>query len=241
MQLTDKEAIEKLLESASSENLNSYCSACKKHRYFKTGFLPTSAVHWTPKELAQNLNLTPFAVWLQCDHCSIIFWSFGYQQKESGKVASFSNRTYSNGSLHAPEEVNRFLDEANKCKAVGAIVAAIAMYRSALEHILIFEGFTTGLLSEKIADLEAALTLNNGPKWSNKVTTEIMSTIKNLGNTSIHAKTVDQLKEMNTMDLNKYQIVFDYLLFVIYEADEPMKKLKRKLDHLIKELPADAQ
>jgi hypothetical protein len=120
---------------------------------------------------------------------------------------------------NSPVEVKYYIDQAYRSRSVGAISAAMAMYRSALEWLLYDQGFTDGMLGKKIGDLEKSINEKTAPKWANEINPEFLEAIKNIGNGAMHTNGGDITKQ-NNIDKNLLElvdIVFAELLDKIYE------------------------
>lgn len=87
---------------------------------------------------------------------------------------------------NTPAGVAYYLDQAKRSETMGARSAAVAMYRAALEHLLYQHGFTTGMLAQKIKDLEGTRGTVKAPPWLNDLDGAFLTVIKDLGNASIH-------------------------------------------------------
>lgn len=97
---------------------------------------------------------------------------------------------------NTPESVAFYLDQAQKCQAMGALSAAVAMYRAALEHVMHEQGYTDGMLGKRIA---ALMEDEQPPEWRGRLDDEYFGVINKLANAAIHA---------NNGDVSQ-QIVFD--------------------------------
>jgi hypothetical protein len=63
---------------------------------------------------------------------------------------------------NTPAAVAYYLDQAERSQAVGALSAAVAMYRAALEQLLFDQGYRDGMLAQKITKLIAD---EKPPRW----------------------------------------------------------------------------
>lgn len=123
-----------------------------------------------------------------------------------------------------PEGVAYYLDQAQRSFAVGALSAAVAMYRSALEHLLHEQGYTEGMLAKRIA---ALLEDESPPPWRDRLDPEYLVVINKLGNAAIHANDGDvgQQVVFATALLAEVRELFVELLDEVYE--QPARKQSR--------------
>jgi hypothetical protein len=82
-----------------------------------------------------------------------------------------------------PPGVAFYLDQAARCHSVGANSAAITMFRSALEWLLLDQGFTEPMLGPKRKALNRALEAGTAPQWASDLDPEFLDVIRQLGNT----------------------------------------------------------
>jgi hypothetical protein len=81
---------------------------------------------------------------------------------------------------NTPPPVAYYLDQAHRARSVGALSAAAAMYRAALDQILFEQGFTEGTLGPKIGALEKA-----NPRWLANLDPAYLTVIKQIGDGAI--------------------------------------------------------
>jgi hypothetical protein len=118
-----------------------------------------------------------------------------------------------------PPSVAYYLDQGHKSHAIGANSAAIAMYRAALEQLLFEQGFTSGMLNQKIMALEAAITSGTAPAWARDLDTDYLKVVRDLGNGAIHTNGGDISKQDNIDSelIVRVELMFVALLQVVYE------------------------
>jgi hypothetical protein len=129
---------------------------------------------------------------------------------------------------HTPKAVAYYLDQAARSESVAARSAATAMYRAAVEQLLHEQGFRTGMLSAKIAALEAAINnSSSGPHWAHKLDPAFLKVIKDLGNGSIHTNGGDVSKQdaLDAEILRHVRATMQELLDLVYE--EPTRRAAR--------------
>jgi hypothetical protein len=128
---------------------------------------------------------------------------------------------------HTPKSVAYYLDQAQRAHSVAANSAAVAMYRAALEHLLFEQGFTNGMLGQKLVALTKAIATGTAPSWTKDLDPAYMTVIKDLGNGAIHTNSGD-ISKQDALDagvLTKVQITFGELLDTIYEL--PLRRKAR--------------
>lgn len=118
-----------------------------------------------------------------------------------------------------PQSVAYYLDQAHRCKCVSAFSAAVAMFRTALDHLLFEQGFRENTLAEKIHAMRTELRDGNLAIWAHDVDAKFLEVAQYLGERS--ALPVDaEFAEKATLDERScllIQATFAYLLFVTYE------------------------
>ena len=143
---------------------------------------------------------------------------------------------------NTPESVKYYLDEAFKCKTMGAYTGAVAMYRTALENLLYDKGYQKGMLKDKIKAFEKEKEDNTAPRWADVVDEDILDKIRDLGNWAVHPNKGDITKQQHLQDEELIEClddVFKYLLDEIYEKEikkssllETLKKKKKDLNNI---------
>lgn len=156
------------------------------------------------------------AICLQCESNTLLLL---YNGPEEVELAVLHN-TYSGCvTPNTPKEVKYYIDQAFRSRSVGAVSAAMAMYRSALEWLLYEQRFTAGMLAQKVNELESGIKKQTAPKWALDIDTAFLTAIKDIGNGAMHTNGGDITKQ-NNIDkelLELVDIVFTELLDKIYE------------------------
>jgi hypothetical protein len=135
---------------------------------------------------------------------------------DGSELAIFSPARGGFSTPHTPESVKYYLDQAHRAESVGATSAAVAMYRSAAEMLLHHEGYTSGMLAKKIADLQADAA---PPRWRGQIDADYLEILKTLGNAAIHPNDGDITRQQH-LDrelLHNVRLVWEELLQTIYE------------------------
>jgi len=159
----------------------------------------------------------PSLLSFKCEQCDMRFSVIIYDGSEGPALAIFPNDSGGLSTHHTPDEVKHFVDEAYKCHSVGANGAAVAMFRVALEQLLHEQGYTEGMLHEKIIALETDIEAGKGNDWAIYLDTEILSVIKKLGNVVAHPKDIASLTALDNEAVVGVQETFHFLLHEIYE------------------------
>ncbi len=117
---------------------------------------------------------------------------------------------------NTPDGVKYYLDQAERANSVGALSAAIVMYRSALEHLLHEQGFTEGMLGKRLEALEKAA---NPPPWRDQLHPDYLGVVNSLANAAVHANNgdVSQQAIFEEQLLREVRELFAELLDLVYE------------------------
>jgi hypothetical protein len=120
---------------------------------------------------------------------------------------------------NTPGGVAYYLDQAQRAHSVGALSAAVAMYRAALEHLLFQQGYTTGMLAAKIGAIEKD---KQAPAWFRDLDPAYLSVVKDLGNAAIHPNdaNVERQQLLDARLLQQVRQLFVELLDAAYERPE---------------------
>jgi hypothetical protein len=128
---------------------------------------------------------------------------------------------------NTPDGVKYYLDQAERARSVGALSAAVVMFRSALEHLLHEQGFTEGMLGKRLDALENSA---NPPWWRDQLHKDYLKVINNLGSAAIHANDGDvgQQAIFEEQLLREVRELFTELLDLVYEREhEKASRLAR--------------
>ncbi len=157
-----------------------------------------------------------------------------YKGPERLELAILRNAYGGSVTENTPEEVKYYLDQAYRSRMLSALSAAMAMYRSALEWILFEQGYRNGMLGAKISKLEEDIGNNIAPKWANDMPIELLSAIKNIGNSAMHTNggDISKQKQIDGSLIELVDVVFAELLDVIYEQPIRRNKNVQKLKNV---------
>ena len=191
------------------------------------GFRPFNENHEKLRIKEFDEAITPSLYKYDCLQCSSVFTGIIYGGPSGQALAVFPSREGSLSTLNTPKSVSYYLDQASKSHSVGANSAAIAMYRAALEHLLFQQGFTDGMLGQKINSLVRSINNNSAPKWAYELDSEFLKYVKELGNAAIHSNDgdVDQQKTLDNELIAGVKEFFKILLFLVYELEEKKQGL----------------
>lgn len=206
-----------------------FCPGCNDVRRMELGALFWEE-HWTSSSVLLERESLPMpALFLvacvQCDSMILLVVFTGPGGLELVALPS----TYGGlATPSTPDPVAFYLDQAQRSQSVGALSAAVTMYRSALEHLLEEQGYEARMLGPKIA----ALT-NDGapPAWRDALDPDYLRVIKDLGNASAHTNGGDISKQLvfEANLVREVQALFSELLDTIYEQPERKKARLGKL------------
>jgi Domain of unknown function (DUF4145) len=160
------------------------------------------------------------AACLQCDHIYLLVVHSGPNGLELAALPS------SYGGLatpRTPKAVAYYLDQADRARSVGALSAAAAMYRAALDQLLFHEGFENGTLGVKISDLKAA---DPAPPWYAELDPAYLEVINWIGNGAIHPNDgdIDRQKVIDRDITEAVDALFTEILDLVYERPEQRKQ-----------------
>ena len=167
----------------------------------------------------QLLPLSLFSV--KCFHCYSWFYFVCWESQNGPELAVLSSVPGGMTTPNTPQGVAYYLDQAHRARSVGALSAAAAMYRAALDQLLHEQGFTEGTCGRKIRLLEQAKQAGNAPAWARDMPTELLNVIKNLGDGSIHPNdgNIDRQKALDLELMKNMDAAFKFLLDIVYEAE----------------------
>lgn len=172
-------------------------------------------------------HIVPLLTSLECVQCSATFEALIYKSSEGPALAILPSIPGGLRTPHTPTSVAYYLDQAQRAHSVGANSAAVAMYRAALEQLLLEAGFQERMLGPKIKALEDAIAAKSAPKWALDLQIDFLQVLKELGNAAIHAGDVQRQAHLDSHLLQQVQITFMHLLNLVYEVEhEAQSRLK---------------
>ena len=153
---------------------------------------------------------------MTCVQCGTTHAALVHEGPDGWELAIFSKERGGFATLHTPDSVSYYLDQAHRAESVGATSAAAGMYRSALEMLLYEQGYTSGLLGKKISNL---LSDPTPPDWRDQIHPDYLDALQKIGNGAVHPNDGD-VKRQQVLDrelLGLLRAVFEEILDVIYE------------------------
>ncbi|MBZ0296547.1 MAG: DUF4145 domain-containing protein [Anaerolineae bacterium] len=190
----------------------------------------------TVEEVIEKLGIIvarePIVIRLYCVECRTQFTALIYGAAE-GKAGYFIAPNVFSGlaTPHTDSGVNYYLDQAYKAQSIGANSAAVAMYRGALEHLLFSQGYTNGMLGQKLEKLKHDIANKEAPDWAYSLETDYLNIITELGNGAIHPNggDIELQKELDDDLLNVLDVTFSGLLYHIYELPYIQESILKNL------------
>lgn len=180
--------------------------------------------------------VTPSVHLMTCLQCSTLFTALLFAGPQGTELAVFPSKPGGLATKNTPAAVGYYLDQAWRCQSVGALSAAVVMYRSALEHLLREQGYAKGNLYERIEKVGADADAKTGPDWVRSTPQEILHALRELGNGAVHTNDGDISKQA-TFDaglLAILNVVIRGLLEEVYERGERNKAIQAELGEAAK-------
>lgn len=176
-------------------------------------------------------SIAPALFHLLCTQCAAPYLLLVMKTGDAHRVLVLPELPGQCGHPHTPTIVAFYLDQARQSRAIGAFVAAITMYRAALEHLLYEQGYTKRTLGPKIQELAEAVEDGTAPQWARDLDPAYLTVIKDLGNASIHPNegNVDDHAAVAGDLILQVDALFDEILEAVYEL--PAQRQER-LDSL---------
>jgi hypothetical protein len=221
-----------------------YCPGCGAPRRMQ--IFPRTPAHSSSLNLVDTSTdaiakqLAPAVFTLRCVQDDTLFTALLFRGPEAFELAIFPARRGGLATEHTPAGVAFYLDQAQRAQSAAANSAAVAMYRSALEHLLHEQGFTRRMLGPKIEDLMAAIKDGTAPKWAVDLNPSYLKVINKLANAAIHPGDGD-VTNQETFDreiLTQLEITMSELVRVAYEREHEEKSRLDALEAALKNFPA---
>jgi hypothetical protein len=169
-------------------------------------------------------HATPALFVATCLQCQATLTVVAYRGPSGPAVVAMPSTHGGLSTPRTPEAVAFYLDQAHRSESVGALSAAVAMYRAALEQLLYEQGFEKGMLKQKINDL---LETEDPPAWREVLNPAFLEAMKDLGNAAIHPNDGEIAKQaaLESDLLREIRALFEELLDQVYE--QPGKRAER--------------
>lgn len=162
---------------------------------------------------------TPAAFVAQCLQCQEAITILVARGPDGPEIVALPSTYGGLSTPNTPKPVAFYLDQAQRCQSVGALSAAVSMYRAALEQLLYEQGNTDGMLKKKINDLIAD---QKPPRWRDQLDPAFLEAMKDLGNAAIHPNDGDISKQaaFHAGLLREVRSLFEELLEEVYEVEK---------------------
>ncbi len=163
-------------------------------------------------------ELTPSLFVAVCVQCKSKLTLVVYPGPQGTRLVALPETYGGLSTPNTPDGVSYYLDQAERSKSVGALSAAIVMYRSALEHLLHDQGFTEGMVGQRLKALEES---SDPPAWRAQLHPDYMAVINKLANAAAHANDgdVSQQAIFEEQLLREVRALFTELLDLVYERE----------------------
>lgn len=223
-----------LTDGASLEDLGfMYCSSCREECRMHIGI-----THYEKTVLHKQvvfkklgcrlLEATDEAAFLTyaCVNCLRHYWAYFHRTQEDDlALRVLPSHQPMLSTANTPEAVAYYLEQAYLAQLVGAHSAAMGMYRSALDNFL--DG--NGKLEKRIEDLAKQVENGSAPRWARTLNARILTLIKEIGDTHMHANALTDLQNLNTDKLHRVQALMSHLLKQKYELEADRKAALAKV------------
>ena len=155
-----------------------------------------------------------------CVECGLAFTAVVYRSPNGPDLVVLPTAYGGVRTKNTPDSVAFYLDQAQRAKSVGAHSAAMAMYRSALEHLLFEQGFKDRMVGPKLGALQNAIEGKSAPAWAMTLDTSVLQLMKDLADGALHPNDGDVKKQENIDRelLDEVASMFLLLLNDVYEG-----------------------
>ena len=203
-----------------------YCPRCGANRRMRVEELytpptPTFMPGVPRSPLTFEAHFAPALFRYQCLQCAAVFTSAAYESDSGSGLVVLAASGGGLTSPNTPKPVAYFLDQAYRARAIGANSAAVAMFRSAVEHLLHDQGYHMRMLGPKIGAVEADKKAGGGPPWVRDLDPAFIKVLGQLGNSAIHPDDKGDITKQDALDhelLLHVEATITELLDLVYEA-----------------------
>lgn len=221
-----------------------YCPRCGDERRmqitalhwrFKTGNLgnfqfpggsPKNRDLLEGQELESTLVfLTPSMFRLTCVQCTALFTAVIHTGPDGPNLTILPSCRGGLTTPNTPGSVAYYLDQAERSYWAGALSAAVAMFRGALEQLLFEQKYKKGACGVKLQALRDDISQSKAPKWAMDLDTDFLQVLKELGDGSIHPNDGDITRQaaVDRELLSSVRETFQWLLYLVYEVPHEKK------------------
>jgi hypothetical protein len=225
------------------------CSTCGELRrvqvealYLPPGFgwkAPPETLPVDPYTPAQDRPPhTPALLLVWCPQCQTKFTLVVHDSASGWDVLLLADRPGRAGTPHTPPEVAYYVDQAERAKRAGAMSAALAMYRAALEALLHQQGFEQRHMSEKISAVREEKGSGSARPWVAEVDDVALEMLKKLADGTLHLDGGDVARQaaIDADLLRSVELVVSALMHSVYETGaahaEARSRMQQALRHL---------
>lgn len=211
-----------------------------------SGGIPLGDSQKRPSSTSRGFNyaaellpqMTP-SLWLfKCNECDALLTALVHAGPREPELAVFCNRLGGLKTEHTPEAVAYYLDQASRAQSVGALSAAVVMYRAALEHLLLGEGYNQPMCGPKVNAVESDRASGTGRAWVRNIDPQVLRFLKQLGDGAVHTNGGDVSKQaaIDGELLKAVTAAFAILLREVYERPHEDAAIKAQLAEVAKAL-----
>ena len=179
---------------------------------------------------------TPRTLVLECVECETLFTAVIYQGPSGRELVILPSREGAYTPEGTPEPVRYYLEQARRAELAGAASAAVAMYRAALEHLLVSQGFTPDKQHSMLGGIlrkveEAQADPSEDRAWVRNLDTGLMRAFKEIADGAVHSNGGDIAlqAEIDADLLRLMSGVFSSLLVEVIEKPRRDDESKRRI------------
>lgn len=164
-------------------------------------------------------EISPSAFSLRCVQCEAAALLVVCKRAGTEEAVVLPELAGGLGTPHTPDAIRHYLDEAQRSRSAGALSAAVAMYRVALDHLLYDHGYRDGMLGARINRLSEDVDAGTAPDWAKALDPAYFEVIKKLGNASLHTNdgTVSAQRHLDAELVLEVDELFLEVLDLVYE------------------------
>jgi hypothetical protein len=226
------------------EFTGTYCARCGGSRRMRLVAHDDRCAHVNPRRLEQTrrtleelnakhdplafaIGVPPPVFTAACLQCQCRM-SLVVDAGPPSQVIVFGARARGLATVHTPDGVAFYLDQAYRARTRGAHTAATAMHRAALEQFLHGQGFGSGTLAARI---DAAIAAD--PPWVHQLDEELMHALRALGNRAVHVGAGD-LSQQAALDRQLVEDAEHLFIDVLDEVYEMPARRDERRERLLK-------
>jgi hypothetical protein len=180
---------------------------------------------WDPVPIS---NIQRWLLRYTCADCGARFTALVFPTHSATELVVLPEKSMGLSTPRTPRPVAYYLEQAYRCELIGAQSAATAMYRGALEQLLLEQGYNAATLNKNIEAIEQQHANDTGARWVRDLDPSVLRAIKDLGNAAVHANdgNIDRQKILDQNVLLQMRATFLELLDSVCE--EPHRRAARR-------------